>query len=68
MTRKQAMAAVRKILVDNFDTGFAIASWEEGGTTYHMETKFGNHYAAENLAERASEILFPPEEEETENA
>lgn len=36
--------------------------WEEQGTTYHMETKFGNEYATQNLADRASEFF---DEEET---
>jgi hypothetical protein len=61
-TQEQAIAEVRKILSDHFDAGIAIVCWEEQGTTYHMETKFGNEYATQNLADRASEFF----DEETE--
>ena len=56
-TQEQAIAEVRKILSDHFDAGIVIVCWEEQGTTYHMETKFGNEYATQNLADRASEFF-----------
>jgi hypothetical protein len=40
-TRKAVLERIRKELVDQFDVGLAVVSWEEGGTTYHMDLKFG---------------------------
>lgn len=65
-SRKAVLERIRKELVDQFDVGLAVVSWEEGGTTYHMDLKFGNQYAVEKLAERTSDILFPFDEEEEE--
>ena len=65
-SRKAVLERIRKELVDQFDVGLAVVSWEESGTTYHMDLKFGNQYAVEALADRTSDILFPYEEEEEE--
>jgi hypothetical protein len=65
-TRKEVLDRIRKQLVDQFDCGLAVVSWEESGTTYHMDLKFGNQYAVEALADRTSDILFPYEEDEEE--
>ena len=65
-SRKAVLERIRKELVDQFDVGLAVVSWEEGGTTYHMDLKFGNQYAVEALADRTSDILFPFDEEEEE--
>jgi hypothetical protein len=65
-TRKEVLDRIRKQLVDQFDCGLAVVSWEESGTTYHMDLKFGNQYAVEALADRTSEILFPIEDDEEE--
>ena len=67
-SRKAVLERIRKELVEQFDVGLAVVSWEEGGTTYHMDLKFGNQYAVEALADRTSDILFPYEEEEEEQA
>jgi hypothetical protein len=65
-TRKAVLERIRKELVDQFDVGLAVVSWEEGGETFHMDFKFGNEYAVEKLAERTSDILFPMEDDEEE--
>ena len=65
-SRKAVLERIRKELVDQFDVGLAVVSWEEGGETFHMDFKFGNEYAVEALADRTSDILFPYEEEEEE--
>ena len=65
-SRKAVLERIRKELVEQFDVGLAVVSWEEGGTTYHMDLKFGNQYAVEALADRTSDILFPYDEEEEE--
>lgn len=61
-TQEQAINDVRKTLSDHFDCGIVIVAWEEQGTTYHMETKFGNEYATQNLADRAAEFFNDEEE------
>jgi hypothetical protein len=55
--RKQAIEQARTILAEHFDCGLAIVSWEDEGTTYNMTLCFGNAYAVENMADRATEIL-----------
>jgi hypothetical protein len=65
-TRKAVLERIRKELVEQFDVGLAVVSWEEGGETFHMDFKFGNEYAVEKLAERTSDILFPMEDDEEE--
>jgi hypothetical protein len=64
--RSTVMEQVRALLADHFDCGLSVVSWEEQGTTFHMEVKFGNHYAVRQLARDAEEILFPIEEDEDE--
>jgi hypothetical protein len=64
--RKDAIEEARKILVDNFDCGLAIVSWEEQGKTFHMEIKFGNDYATRMLAQDADDILWPMLDDEDE--
>jgi hypothetical protein len=44
-----------------------VVSWEDQGTTYDMDFKFGNSHAARNLAREAEEILWPLEDEEEED-
>jgi hypothetical protein len=65
-TRKAALERIRTELVEQFDVGLLVVSWEEGGTTYHMDLKFGNQYAVESLADKTSDILFPIEDDEEE--
>jgi hypothetical protein len=65
-TRKAVLERIRKELVEQFDVGLVVVSWEEGGETFHMDFKFGNEYAVEALADRTSDILFPYEDEEEE--
>ena len=67
LTQGQAITDARKILSDHFDCGIAIVAWEEQGTTYHMECKFGNEYAVQALAKQA-ETFFEEEIEEEEEA
>ena len=64
--RKEIVEEVRKILVENFDCGLAIVSWEEQGETFHMEIKFGNDYATRMIAQDADDILWPMLDDEDE--
>lgn len=59
------MTQVRQILAEHFEVGVCVVSWEDAGTTFDMDFKFGNSHAARALARDAEEILWPIEEEET---
>ena len=63
-TREKLLEQVRATLAEHFEVGLLIVSWEEEGTTYHMETKHGNDYALRELARRADELLWPAEFED----
>lgn len=63
--REAIMTQVRQILAEHFEVGVCVVSWEDAGTTYDMDFKFGNSHAARALARDAEEILWPIEEEET---
>ena len=63
--REAIMTQVRQILAEHFEVGVCVVSWEDAGTTFDMDFKFGNSHAARALARDAEEILWPIEEEET---
>ena len=65
--REAVMLKVRQLLAEHFDVGVCVVSWEDEGTTYDMDFKFGNSHAARALAREAEEILWPIKEEETED-
>ena len=58
------MEQVRSLLAEHFDVGLFIVSWEDAGTTFHMESKYGNDYAVRELTRRAEELLWPAEFED----
>jgi len=43
-----------------------VVSWEDEGTTYYMDIKYGNDYAAKSLCREAEDMLWPydPDEED----
>jgi len=62
--REKVLEQVRTLLLEHFDCGLVVTSWEDGGETFHMHSHWGNHYAVESLSEKAHSFLFPYEEEE----
>jgi hypothetical protein len=60
------MLQVRSLLAEHFDVGIAVVSWEDEGTTYYMDFKFGNDYAARAITREAEDILWPYEPDEDE--
>ena len=64
--REAVMTQVRQLLAEHFDCGICVVSWEDAGTTYDMDFKFGNSHAARGLARDAEEILWPIEAEDEE--
>jgi hypothetical protein len=65
--REAVLLQARALLAEHFEHGVCVVSWDAEGTTYHSEFKFGNDYAAKSLANDASEILWPFEDEEEED-
>ena len=64
--REAVMTQVRQILAEHFEVGVCVVSWEDAGTTYDMDFKFGNSHAARALARDAEEILWPIEADDEE--
>ena len=58
------MLQARALLAEHFAHGICVVSWEEEGTTYNMDFKFGNEFAAKAIARESEEILWPIEESE----
>ena len=65
--REAIMMQVRQMLAEHFEVGVCVVSWEDAGTTFDMDFKFGNIHAARNLASEAENILWPLEDEEDED-
>ena len=64
--REAVLLQVRQLLAEHFDCGICVVSWEDEGTTYDMDFKFGNSHAARGLARDAEEILWPIEADDEE--
>lgn len=64
--REAILLQVRQTLAEHFDCGVCVVSWEDAGTTYDMDFKFGNSHAAKSLARDAEEILWPIEADDEE--
>jgi len=64
--REAVMMQARALLAEHFAHGICVVSWEDEGTTYNMDFKFGNDYAAKALAREAEDLLWPIDEEEDE--
>ena len=64
--REAVLLQVRQLLAEHFEVGVCVVSWEDAGTTYDMDFKFGNSHAARALARDAEEILWPIEAEDEE--
>lgn len=55
-------------MVEYFDSGFVVATYQEGKETKHAFHKFGNSYAIEGLISNIHDIMYgnEPDEEEDE--
>ena len=60
------MMQARALLAEHFAHGICVESWEDEGTTFNMDFKFGNQFATKALAREAEDLLWPLEEEEDE--
>jgi hypothetical protein len=64
--REAVMLQARSLLAEHFSHGIAVVSWEDEGTTYYMDFKFGNDYACRALTREAEDMLWPLEDEDEE--
>lgn len=53
-----------KDLVEYFDSGFVVATFQEGQETKNAFIKFGNDYTIEGIVSNIHDILYGQEEDE----
>jgi hypothetical protein len=51
-------------LVEHFDSGFVVATFQEGTETKNAFLKFGNDYAIEGIVSNIHDILYGQDEDE----
>jgi hypothetical protein len=51
-------------LVEYFDSGFVVATFQDGAETKNAFLKFGNDYAIEGIVSNIHDILYGQEEDE----
>ena len=51
-------------LVEYFDSGFVVATFQDGTETKNAFLKFGNDYAIEGIVSNIHDILYGQEEDE----
>ena len=61
---QEVMDKLCKDLVEYFDSGFVLATFQEGNETKNAFIKFGNDYTIEGLISNVHDILYGQEEEE----
>jgi hypothetical protein len=61
---QRVLDKLSKDLVEYFDSGFIVATFEEGQETKNAFIKFGNDYAIEGLVSNIHDILYGQEEDD----
>jgi len=51
-------------LIEHFDSGIVVVTFQEGGATKNGFVKFGNDYAVEGIVANIHDILYGQDEEE----
>ena len=51
-------------LIEHFDSGIVIGTFQEGGTTKNGFIKFGNDYTIEGIVANIHDILYGQEEDD----
>lgn len=51
-------------LIEHFDSGIVIVTFQEGGTTKNGFIKFGNDYTVEGIVANIHDILYGQEEDD----
>jgi hypothetical protein len=61
---QEVLDKLSKDLVEYFDSGFIVATFQEGPETKNAFIKFGNDYAIEGLVSNIHDILYAQDEDE----
>jgi hypothetical protein len=61
---QEVLDKLSKDLVEYFDSGFIVATFQEGSETKNAFIKFGNDYAIEGLVSNIHDILYAQDEDE----
>jgi hypothetical protein len=61
---QEVLDKLSKDLVEYFDSGFIVATFQEGSETKNAFIKFGNDYAIEGMVSNIHDILYGQEEDE----
>ena len=61
---QKVLDKLSKDLVEYFDSGFIVATFEEGQETKNAFIKFGNDYAIEGLVSNIHDTLYGQEEDD----
>jgi hypothetical protein len=54
-------------LIEHFDSGIVIVTFQEGGTTKNGFIKFGNDYTIEGIVANIHDILYGQDEDDDED-
>lgn len=60
---QQVLDRLCRELVEHFDSGFVVATFQDGGETKNAFVKFGNDYAIEGIVSNIHDILYGQEED-----
>jgi hypothetical protein len=61
---QEVLDKLSKDLVEYFDSGFIVATFQEGSETKNAFIKFGNDYAIEGLVSNIHDILYAQDEDD----
>ena len=61
---QQVLDRLSKELVEYFDSGFVVATFQDGPETKNAFLKFGNDYAIEGIVSNIHDILYGQEEDD----
>ena len=61
---QEVLDKLAKDLVEYFDSGFVVATFQDGDETKNAFLKFGNDYAIEGIVSNIHDILYGQEEDE----
>jgi sulfite reductase alpha subunit-like flavoprotein len=61
---QEVLDKLAKDLVEYFDSGFVVATFQDGAETKNAFLKFGNDYAIEGIVSNIHDILYGQEEDE----
>lgn len=61
---QQVLDRLCRELVEHFDSGFVVATFQDGGETKNAFVKFGNDYAIEGIVSNIHDILYGQEEDD----